>query len=226
MKAHSWLQSSPVQIVCSLQTSMVGLLLGKGRWRYNWSPLNNIQILSERFKSKGKWNFNKYQYFLLSYTKLHFREKNLLPLSGLSFSALTLQKGEEEVLIIGSTSLLLRSPQPFLPQGFSCLGITGSLLQRWFPRVHQTNWICLLGVVWSGFERLYNLNKLSRWHFPHNKVWEQLQVCLFIVSLWSLFLTSGSQTWLHVRTTWEALKKYWCQNPTHGDPEITGLGLS
>lgn len=37
-----------------------------------------------------------------------------------------------------------------------------------------------LGVVRGGFERIHNLNKLSRWYFSHNKVWEQLQVCLFI----------------------------------------------
>lgn len=226
MKAHSWLQSFSVQIVCSLQTSMVCLLLGKGRWRHNWSPFNNIQILSERFKFKGEWNFNKYQYFLLSYTKLHFREKicYLFQDSVLVHSLWRKARKRSSSSAPPLCSFVLISH--FFLRASPASGSLGACYKGGFLEFIRPTESGLLGVVWSGFERIYNLNKLFRWHFPHNKVWEQLQVCLFIVSLWSLFLTSGSQTWLHVRTTWEALKKYWCQNPTHGDPEITGLGLS
>lgn len=79
--------------------------------------------------------------FVLSYAKHHFREKKSVTSFRTQFSTLTLEKGEEEVFILSSTSLLLHPHQPSLSQSFSCLGITGSLLQMWIPRVHQTNWI-------------------------------------------------------------------------------------
>lgn len=54
----------------------------------------------------------------------------MLPLSGLSFSALTLDQGKEgDPQHCISTSLLLHRPhQSSSPQGFSCLWIAGELV--------------------------------------------------------------------------------------------------
>lgn len=134
-------------------------------------------------------------------------KKNLLPLSGLSLVRSLWRKARKRSL---SSALPLYSfilISHLFPKASLALGSLEACYKCGFLEFIRPTESGLLGIVWSGFERIYNLNKFSRWHFPHNKVWEQLQVCPFIVSPWSLFLTSGSQTWLHVRTTWEALKK-------------------